>query len=92
MRRLGFVEVVGKNGILVVRPSVNVREDLIGSLVYDSNLRRLGKVVDIVGRVDDPRVIVKLESRDLASTIRDYNVYYEPAQRRGARKQGGETQ
>ena len=64
---MGFVEVVGKNGILVVRPSVNVREDLIGSLVYDSNLRRLGKVVDIIGRVDDPRLIVKLESRDPVS-------------------------
>jgi RNA-binding protein len=85
---LGFIEIIGRSGILIVKPSVEVRGELIGSLVYDSNLRRLGKIVDVIGRVDDPRVVVKLESKELASTIRDYNVYYQPG-KRGEYKRGG---
>jgi len=85
---LGFIEVVGRSGFLIVKPSVEVKGELIGSLVYDSNLRRLGKIVDVIGRVDDPRVVVKLESKGLASTIRDYNVYYQ-AGRRGEYRRGG---
>ncbi|WP_440059873.1 H/ACA ribonucleoprotein complex subunit GAR1 [Thermogladius sp. 4427co] len=77
MKKLGIIEVIGREGFLVIKPSIGVREDLIGSRVYDSNLRRLGKIVDIIGRVEDPRIIVKLESKDLAATIRDYLVYYE---------------
>ncbi|MCI4462267.1 MAG: RNA-binding protein [Thermogladius sp.] len=85
---MGFIETVGRGGILIVKPSVEVKGELIGSLVYDSNLRRLGKIVDVIGRVDDPRVVVKLESKELASTIRDYNVYYQPG-RRGEYRRGG---
>lgn len=88
MKKLGSVVAVTKDGYVVVRPSIAVDQNIIGSFVFDSNMRRLGKIVDLIGRVADPRVVVKLESRDLAASIKEPMLYFvaptKPARRRRA--------
>lgn len=46
--------------------------------VFDSSGRKLGVVIDIIGRVDDPRIVIKLIDRDLGEffAMRKERVYY----------------
>ena len=69
MRLLGIPETYTKDGYLVVKPSVRRVLDCLGSVVFDSLGRRVGVVTDVIGRVEDPRIVVKLDSRDLGELL-----------------------
>lgn len=78
MRLLGIAENWIKDGYLLVKPSVTEPLSYLGALVHDSHGHKIGRVVDIIGRVDDPRIIVKLDYRELGELIamRKDRVYY----------------
>ncbi|MCY0868053.1 MAG: RNA-binding protein [Desulfurococcus sp.] len=83
MRRLGFIEVALRSGLLVVKPrGVDVTR-LLNSPVYDESYRRVGRIVDVIGRVDDPRVIVKLES---GAQVSSSLLYYSAREKRRGRR------
>lgn len=78
MRILGIVEVATRDGYLVVKPLTRRVLRHVSKVVHDSNGRRVGVVVDIIGRVDDPRIVVKLDHRDLGELLvnRRERLYY----------------
>lgn len=69
MRLLGFPETYTKDGLLVVKPHTKNVLECLGSIVLDSSGRKIGVVTDVIGRVDNPRVIVRLYSRELGELL-----------------------
>ena len=69
MRLLGVPETHTRSGYLVVKPYVKNVLECLGSTVFDSIGRRVGVVTDVIGRVDDPRVVVRLDNRDLGELL-----------------------
>lgn len=78
MRLLGIAESWVKDGYLVVKPVVSNPLMYLGVVVYDSQGHRIGRVSDIIGRVNDPRIVVRLDYRELGELIalRKDRVYY----------------
>lgn len=78
MRLLGTAETHTRDGYLVVKPHV---KDVLRTMycdVVDSSGRKVGIIIDVIGRVDDPRIVVKLADRDLAEFYvkRKERLYY----------------
>jgi RNA-binding protein len=69
VRLLGIPETYSKKGYVIVKPLVKNVLECLGSLVFNDSGRRVGVVTDIIGRVDDPRVVVKLDDRDLGEFL-----------------------
>jgi len=69
LRLLGIPEIYSKDGYVVVKPLVKNVLKCLGSLVFNNSGRRVGIVTDIIGRIDDPRVIVKLDNKDLGEFL-----------------------
>ncbi|MEM0045723.1 MAG: RNA-binding protein [Desulfurococcaceae archaeon] len=69
MKLLGITENWTKNGHLIVRPYVKDVLKYVGAIVYDSSGRRVGVVTDVIGRVDNPRIVAKLDCRDLGELL-----------------------
>jgi len=69
LRLLGVPETHTRSGYLVVKPYVKNVLECLGSTVFDSIGRRVGVVTDVIGRVDDPRVVVRLDNRDLGELL-----------------------
>jgi len=69
LRLLGIPEIYSKDGYVVVKPLVKNVLECLGSLVFNNSGRRVGIVTDIIGRIDDPRVIVKLDNKDLGEFL-----------------------
>ncbi|MEM1628403.1 MAG: H/ACA ribonucleoprotein complex subunit GAR1/NAF1 [Desulfurococcaceae archaeon] len=87
MKELGVVETVVKDGYLVVKPILprNVLKTF-RAIVFDEKKRRIGKVMDIIGRVDDPRIVVKLEKSVMAGSITSgQHLYFLEKKRSGGR-------
>lgn len=86
MRLLGFAEHSVKEGYLVVKPYISDVLKVVGLVVFDSSSRRVGRVVDVIGKVSDPRIVVKLDNPDLGLLLssRRERLYYIP--RRGREK------
>jgi len=77
LKKLGRVYNIAKSGILVVETNVKDPDKLIGSIVYDKDLRRIGIVTDVFGSVEHPYVVVKPDSKDFLDEIeRGAIVYY----------------
>ncbi len=94
MRRLGNIRSVTRDGVLVVKPVELPSGDyrgLVGAIVYDSSSRRIGRIVDLIGRVESPYVVVRAESRAVLDEIEEPLYYYKPKppRRRGRGKRGG---
>jgi RNA-binding protein len=87
---LGIPEVYTRSGYLVVKPLVTEVLRVIGGIVYDIHGRRVGQVVDVIGKVEDPRFLVKLEHRDLGEIIvaKQEKLYYQPPRVRGKDRAG----
>lgn len=65
-----------KDGLVVVKSALKDPRRLVGSIVYDKDMRRIGRIVDVIGRVDSPYVIVKPEAKDITAIIEPGPVYY----------------
>ncbi len=55
MKKLGKVSVIARNGNLLVKTSKPYR---IGTPVVDQQIKRLGKIVDVIGPVRAPFIVV----------------------------------
>jgi len=94
LKKLGRVYSIAKSGVIVVEASVKNPDKLIGSIVYDKDLRRIGIVTDVFGNVEHPYIVVKPDFKDFLDEIeRGVIVYYtvqrgETSIRRGKRERG----
>lgn len=55
MKKLGKVSIIARNGNLLVQSSKPQR---IGTPVVDQQIKRLGKVVDVIGPIKAPYIVV----------------------------------
>ena len=76
MKKLGVAITKTKDGLLIVKAGVRDPRKLVGSLTYDKNMTRIGKIVDVIGRVDEPYVVIKPESREVLDIVELGLVYY----------------
>lgn len=76
MRKLGRLNNVFKNGLLIVESSVKNPEKIMRAIVYDEDMRRIGIVVDVFGNIDHPYIVVKPDSRELAETFSPGTIFY----------------
>jgi RNA-binding protein len=66
----GKVFTISKQGYIIVKLEGSVPR--LGSKVYDKNLRTVGFVVDVIGNVNSPYMVVRpLESKDLEKMMGD---------------------
>ncbi|MEM3345892.1 MAG: RNA-binding protein [Desulfurococcaceae archaeon] len=84
MRLLGIVETFTKDGYLIVKPHVKSVLETMYRDVFDSSGRKLGTVIDVIGRVDNPRIVVKLLDKELGEflAVRKERVYYSVQRRK----------
>ncbi|MEM0003988.1 MAG: RNA-binding protein [Desulfurococcaceae archaeon] len=69
MRLLGITDIYSRGGYLIVKPYVNQVLRCVGAIVHDSVGRKVGVVVDVIGRVNDPRLVVKIENHELGELL-----------------------
>jgi RNA-binding protein len=79
LRLLGFPETWTKDGLLVVKPYVKNVLGCLGSIVLSDSGIKIGVVTDVIGRVDDPRLVVKLYNREIGEMLvtRRERLYFE---------------
>ncbi|MEM1619715.1 MAG: hypothetical protein QXU97_02285 [Fervidicoccaceae archaeon] len=88
--RLGTIEKIFKDKILVVKLDPRPRPPPIGSPVFLIDSTRLGKVLDIVGRVDDPRALVLLTTKIERIPLQGRSVFVEARGRKEEERGGGD--
>ncbi|MEM0377885.1 MAG: RNA-binding protein [Thermosphaera sp.] len=92
MKKLGRVHQVTRDGNVILVSEVADASKTLGFSVYDENMRRVGRVVDIIGRVEDPRIVVKLENPEVVASIHPGSFYYfQPPVERKPRRAGRRT-
>ncbi len=55
MKKLGKVSIIARNGNLLIKSSKPQR---IGTPVVDQQIKRLGKIVDVIGPIRAPYIVV----------------------------------
>ncbi len=76
MKKLGRVANVTKDGLIIVESILKDPRRIVGSQVYDSDIRLIGKIVDVIGRVDSPYVVVKPHTRELVEEVEPGSILY----------------
>ncbi len=79
-RKLGEVLHATRNGYIVVKPEDPKNLPQLGLPVYDRELRtKYGTILDVIGPVDNPLIVVKPENRELLKQVRPgEELYYIP--------------
>ena len=90
MKKLGYIISKTKDGLIIAKSMIKDPRRLVGHIAYDKDLKRIGKIVDVIGRVDQPFVVIKPESKDVIEFIETGPVYYyvEKRTRRFLRRKG----
>ncbi len=83
--RLGKVEKLFRGKLLLVRGGRRVPR--IGDTIYGPDLHPIGKVLDIMGRVDEPFVLVKPFKEDIAKRMIGRTLYFRTPKPKEARSQ-----
>ncbi len=76
MKKLGYIISKTRDGLIIARSMIKDPRRLVGHIAYDKDLKRIGKIVDVIGRVDQPFVVIKPESKDVIEFIGTGPVYY----------------
>ncbi len=86
MRRLGKVYNKTSDGLLVVESELKDPRRLVGSFIYDEELRKIGKIIDIIGRVDSPYIIIKPIKKEFVDKITlGASIYYRISRKQSRR-------
>uniref|UniRef100_A0A7C2VH28 RNA-binding protein n=1 Tax=Ignisphaera aggregans TaxID=334771 RepID=A0A7C2VH28_9CREN len=88
---LGVVNTITKTKLILVK--INRKDEVprIGSKVLDANGIEIGKIIDVIGPVDDPYAVVKPLTFAVLSSIKPstalfYRITKEKPRARGGRK------
>ncbi len=90
MKKLGYIISKTKDGLIIAKSTIKDPRRLVGHIAYDKDLKRIGKIIDVIGRVDQPFIVIKPESKDVIEFIETGPVYYyvEKRTRRLQRRKG----
>jgi len=83
-----------RNGYIVVKPDDPKTLPQLGLPVYDSELKKkYGTILDVIGPVDNPLIVVKPESKEVLKEVKSgeelYYVPPRPRRKRARRKRPG---
>ncbi len=76
MRKLGSIVSRTRTGLIVVKTELKDPRRTVGAIVYDEAMKRIGRIIDVIGPVDSPYVVVKPDSREIVDLIEPGNLYY----------------
>ncbi len=76
MKKLGYIISKTNDGLIIAKSKIKDPRRLVGHIAYDKDLKRIGKIVDVIGRVDKPFIVIKPESKDVIEYIETGPVYY----------------
>ena len=68
MKKLGKVSVIARNGNLLVQTSKPQR---IGIPVVDQQIKRIGKIVDVIGPTSGPYIVVNVKGYEKPINVGD---------------------
>ncbi len=89
MKKLGRVSKITRDGLILVESILKDPRRLVGQQVYDPDLKVLGRIVDVIGRVESPYVVIKPLSSDIISLVEvGSTIYYRTARKKPRRKPG----
>ena len=80
MKKLGVALHISRSGNIIVKSSLRDLPPL-GARVFDKDMRRLGVIVDVIGPVDSPYIVVRPESSDVKLVFEPGTVYFAPPRR-----------
>ncbi len=96
MKKLGKVSNKTRDGLIVVQSILKDPRRLVGALVYDEDLKKIGKIIDVIGRIDSPYVVIKPITHEYVELLElGSNVYYRIEKKtkrygkKGRKKRGG---
>ena len=85
MKPLGVIEFFYKDNLIVVKTIDKKAVFKIGYKVYGPDLTVIGKAVDVLGPLSEPRVLVKL-TRQQPKLKENTKVFYEALEKKGGRR------
>jgi RNA-binding protein len=87
---LGTVHIITRDKLIIVRIGKPESIPGIGSKVLDANGFEVGRVIDIIGPINNPFAVVKPLSYSVLSSIKPSTVlFYRVVKRKSAAKKGG---
>jgi len=79
LKKLGNVYLKTRSKLLIVKPllkSFDKLESIVGAEVYSSDLKRIGSVIDIIGKISNPYIVVKPISPEVIDQLDTGSVVY----------------
>lgn len=86
MKKLGNLYVKTKSKLLVAKSIIDNPKQVIGAEVYDNNMRKIGLVIDVIGQVSNPYVVIKPDSSEVIDYLDIGSVLYYLVRRKRFRK------
>ncbi len=86
MKKLGEVISKTNTGLIVASTSLRDPKRIVGAIVYDKDMRRIGRVIDVIGPVESPYVVIKPDSKDILGFIGENTLLYYYVERKPRRK------
>ena len=71
MKKLGKVSIIARNGNLLVQAS---KPERIGTPVVDQQIKRIGKIVDVIGPIKAPYIVVN--AKGYTAPIKEGDIIY----------------
>lgn len=69
MRLLGEVLHVTKGGLIILKSLTKKPEQILNAIVVDRSMNRIGVIVDVIGPVESPFIVVKPSSAEVVKLI-----------------------
>jgi len=76
MKKLGVVYSIVKDGLIIVESSIKDPLFTMGAQVFDSTLRKIGFVFDIIGKVEKPYIVVKPYDKEVLEDLKPGSTLY----------------
>ncbi len=80
MKKLGVALHISRSGNIIVKSNLRDLPPL-GARVFDKDMKRLGVIVDVIGPVSSPYIVVRPESSDVKLVFEPGTVYFTPPRR-----------
>lgn len=88
MRLLGEVLHVTKGGLIILKSLTKKPEQILNAIVVDRSMNKIGVIIDVIGPVESPFIVVKPSSAEVIKLIEGLGkpiLYYIRKTRRRAR-------
>ncbi len=76
LKILGSIINITKSGLIITKIEDYKNLPRIGSFIYDANGEKIGTLIDIIGPINSPYAVIRVEHRAMLSLLRPSMVLF----------------